>query len=183
MPTIEQSKELIKEKILWCRKGTEKFPEPILNYLHSWRVYEALQTHGFNEDVQMAGLLHDIIEDGEMTLEELRELEYSDIILHLVDLSTHDMIVDGSFEKWKKMLQRLIEEDNKNAWAIKLADISDNLLECHLMPNKEKLERFLNKKCPVFVYYGNKYFGGTEFYNEFLERYFGQIKEYNQYFI
>jgi hypothetical protein len=51
------------------------------------------------------------------------------------------------------------------------------------MPNKEKLDVFLNKKCPVFVYYGNKYFWWTEFYNEFLERYFNQIKSYNQYFI
>lgn len=76
-----------------------------------------------------------------------------------------------------------MEENNTNAWAIKLADISDNLLECHLMPNKEKLERFLNKKYPVFIYYGNKYFGGTEFYNELLERYFKQVKAYNQYFI
>jgi len=56
------------------------------------------------------------------------------------------------------MLERLMKEENKDARAIKLADISDNLSECHLMPNKRKLERFLMKKCPVFVYYGNKYF-------------------------
>lgn len=183
MLTVKQSQQLVKEKILWWRKGTENLPEPIPSYLHSWRVYETLKKYGFDENTQMAGLLHDIIEDGEMTLEELRELGYSDVILHLVDLSTHDMTVEGSFPKREKMLQRLIEEDNKDARAIKLADISDNLLECHLMPNKEKLERFLNKKCPVFIYYGNKYFGWTEFYNEFLERYFKQVKAYNQYFI
>jgi len=101
----------------------------------------------------------------------------------LVDLSTHNSLIEDKFERWKNMLERLIKEDNKKAWGIKLADISDNLLECHLMPNKEKLDRFLNKKCPVFIYYGNKYFGGTDFYNEFLERYFNQIKMYNQYFI
>jgi hypothetical protein len=81
------------------------------------------------------------------------------------------------------MLERIIQENDKNIRAIKLADISDNLTECHLMPDKDKLNIFLNKKCPVFVYYGNKYFGGTEFYNEFLERYFNQLKVYNQYFI
>jgi hypothetical protein len=56
------------------------------------------------------------------------------------------------------MLEKIIGENNKAAWAVKIADISDNLTECHLMPNKEKLDVFLNKKCPVFVYYGNKYF-------------------------
>jgi hypothetical protein len=67
-------------------------------------------------------------------------------------------LIEGSFEKWKNMLERLIKEENIGAWAVKLADISDNLTECHLMPNRTKLDRFLNKKCPIFVYYGNKYF-------------------------
>jgi hypothetical protein len=90
---------------------------------------------------------------------------------------------EEKFTRWQKMLARLMQEDNKQAWAVKLADISDNLTECHLMPKPEKKEKFLNKKCPVFVYYGNKYFWGTEFYNEFLERYYEQMKKYNQYFI
>jgi hypothetical protein len=118
-----------------------------------------------------------------MNLKELRELGYSDKILYLVDLSTHNDSIDDGFERRQRMLERLIAEDNKSVWAIKLADISDNLLECHLMPNKEKLDKFLNKKCPVFIYYGNKYFGGTGFYSEFLDRYFKQMKAYNQYFI
>lgn len=176
---LQQSINLVKSKITWTRKWTDDIP----NYLHSLRVNESLKKYGFDEDTQMAGLLHDIIEDGWMTLEELKNLWYSNNTLNLIDLSTHDVLLQWSFERWQKMLDRLIKEENKSARAVKLADISDNLLECHLMPNKEKLDRFLNKKCPVFVYYGNKYFGGTELYNEFLERYFKQIKTYNQYFI
>jgi len=179
MLTFQQSIDLVKSTILWTRKGTEDIP----NYLHSLRVNESLKKYNFDEDTQMAWLLHDIIEDGWMTFEELKELGYSDEILHLVDLATHDMTINDSMEKRQKMLKRLMEENNKNAWAIKLADISDNLLECHLMPNKEKLDRFLNKKCPVFIYYGNKYFAWTEFYNEFLQRYYDQIKKFNDYFI
>lgn len=179
IPTIEQSIDLVKSKIWWTRKGTDDRP----NYEHSLRVCESLKKHGFDENTQMAWLLHDIIEDGWMSLEELRELGYSDNILRLVDLSTHDSLVEDKFERWQKMLARLMQEDNKQAWAVKLADISDNLTECHLMPEPEKKEKFLNKKCPVFVYYGNKYFWGTEFYNEFLERYYEQMKKYNQYFM
>jgi (p)ppGpp synthase/HD superfamily hydrolase len=33
-------------------------------YIHSLRVYELLKNHGFDEDTQLAGLLHDIIEDS-----------------------------------------------------------------------------------------------------------------------
>jgi len=178
IPTIEQSIDLVKSKIWWTRKGTDDIP----NYEHSLRVYKSLKKHGFDENTQMAWLLHDIIEDGWMSLEELRELGYSDNTLRLVDLSTHDNLVEDKFERRQKMLVRLIQENDKEAWAIKLADISDNLTECHLMPKPEKKEIFLNKKCPVFIYYGNKYFWGTQFYNEFLERYFEQMKVYNQYF-
>lgn len=43
-------------------------------YKHSIRVYDSLRDHGFGEDVQMAGLLHDIVEDGNYTFEQLKEL-------------------------------------------------------------------------------------------------------------
>gem|GEM_PF-4090664 len=43
-------------------------------YIHSVRVYEFLKTHGFSDDVQYAGLLHDIVEDGGYTFEQLKEL-------------------------------------------------------------------------------------------------------------
>ncbi|NOZ44008.1 MAG: hypothetical protein GXP45_02510 [bacterium] len=73
-------------------------------------------------------------------------------------LSSHNSSIEKSFDRWVNMITKLIKEDNKDAWAIKLADISDNLTECHLMPDRDKLDIFLNKKCPVFIYYGNTYF-------------------------
>jgi hypothetical protein len=47
------------------------------------------------------------------------------------------------------MIKRLKETNDKDAWAIKVCDIIDNLSECDLMEDK-KLERFLFKKAPVF---------------------------------
>lgn len=190
MLTIQESIDLVQSRIRGKRKWTDSAA-----YIHSLRVYELLKKHGFDEDTQLAGLLHDIIEDSwkkdenweeiekKMTFEDIKELWYSDNIINLINLSTLDNLDWDSYERWERMLKKIIQENNKDAWAVKLADISDNLTECHLMPNKEKLDIFLNKKCPVFIYYGNKYFWWTEFYNEFLERYFGQIKSYNQYFI
>lgn len=189
MPTFEQTQSFIKSKIHGFRKGTTDKP----SYLHSFRVYELLKKHGFDEDIQMGWLLHDIIEDSwkdknwkevkKVTFEDIKKRGYNDPVLRLLDFSTLDTLDGTSYEKRERMLERIIQEENKNLRAIKLADISDNLTECHLMPDREKLNVFLNKKCPVFVYYGNKYFGGTEFYNEFIERYFNQMKKYNQYFI
>ncbi len=188
MLTLQESIALVKSKIHWVRKWTKDLP----NYLHSLRVNEQLKKYDFDEDIQIAWLLHDIIEDSLndqnweeiiwVTFDDLRKLWYSENIVNIVDLSTHNLLIEGSFEKWKNMLERLIKEENVGAWAVKLADISDNLTECHLMPNRDKLDRFLNKKCPIFVYYGNKYFAWTEFYNEFLERYYKQVRMFNEYF-
>ena len=73
------------------------------------------------------------------------------------------------------MMKRLEEANNKNARAVKLADITDNVNQCHLMPNFEKKKRFLYEKCPYFVKQGNKRFGGSAFYQEFLDRYLKQM--------
>jgi hypothetical protein len=74
----------------------------------------------------------------------------------LVDLATHDVTIENpsdedKFQRWKNMMKRLEEANNKNAWAVKLADICDNVNQCHLMPNLEKKNRFLYEKCPYFV--------------------------------
>lgn len=175
---LDQTKDLVRNRIPWMRKGMKD--EPV--YLHSWRVYEALEKHGFDDEVQLAGLLHDIVEDGGVSLDELREFWYSDRVVHLVDLSSHDESIRGSLERWIAMLERMITEGDRDVWAVKLADISDNLTQVHHMPNSDNIARFLNKKCPVFVYYGEKYFSGSEFYQEFLERYFTQVKSLYGYF-
>ena len=74
------------------------------------------------------------------------------------------------------MIDKLIKAGDTDAWAIKLADISDNLTECHLL-SPVALERFLHIKVPVFIYYWNKYFWWTEFYNHFISVYYDQIKK------
>lgn len=90
-------------------------------------------------------------------MDELSTLGYSENILHLVDLATHDVTITDSFTRRQTMIQRLIDADDREARAIKLADISDNFTECHLL-KPHNFETFLNKKAPVFVYFGNHFF-------------------------
>lgn len=176
MPTFEQTENLVKERITWSRKGMDDVP----NYTHSFNVRDLLRSYGFDETVQMAGLLHDIIEDWDTTLQELTEMGYPQEVLTLVDLATHDVTLENpsdedKFQRWKKMMKRLEEANNKAARAVKLADITDNVHQCHLMPKLEKKKRFLYEKCPYFVKQGNKRFGGSDFYQEFLDRYLKQM--------
>ncbi len=171
MPTFEQTEKLVKERITWFRKWTTNIP----NYTHSLNVRDLLKFHGFDETVQMAWLLHDIIEDWDTTLQELAEMWYSQEVLTLVDLATHNKETEDKFQRRKDMMKRLEEANNKSAWAVKLADISDNVTQCHLIPNSEKRKRFLYEKCSYFVRQGNKRFWWTDFYQEFLDRYLKQM--------
>ncbi len=176
MPTFERTEKLVMERITWFRKWTTDIP----NYTHSFNVRNLLRSHWFNEIVQMAWLLHDIIEDWDTTMKELEEMWYSHDVLTLVDLATHDVTLQNptdeeKFQRWKNMMKRLEEANNKPAWAVKLADITDNVSQCHLMPNQEKKKRFLYEKCPYFVKQWNKRFWWTDFYQEFLNRYLKQM--------
>ena len=171
-PTFSETEELVKSRIIWFRKWTKDVP----NYIHSFHVREILKNNRFDETVQMAWLLHDIVEDWNTSLDELRSLWYSEEIVRLVDLATHDMNVNDSFERWKWMMKRLEDACDTNAWAIKLADISDNVQWCHTMPNINKKRRFLYEKCPYFVEQWNKLFWWSEFFLEFLRRYHAQLQ-------
>jgi len=176
VPTFEETEDLVKERITWFRKWTKDVP----NYLHSFHVRDLLRENRFDETVQMAWLLHDIIEDWNTSFDELKDFGYSDEILRLVDLATHNLNTKDSFKRRKDMMKRLEEACDRNAWAIKLADICDNVNWCHTMPNIDKKKRFLFEKCPYFVEQGNKWFWGSEFYLEFLRRYHRQLKRFSE---
>lgn len=167
--------KLVTFNIKGTRKGSE---EP--QYKHSIRVKDLLKKHGFSYEVRLAWLLHDMIEDTDYTREDLKNLWFPDRVLNLVCLCSHDKTNPDKFRRWEDMIDRLKTQWDIDAWAIKLADITDNLTECHLL-SPDALERFLTKKAPVFVYYGNKYFGWSPFYDEFLEIYHTQLCKFYWY--
>lgn len=176
MPTIEQTIEILKEAIPGTRIGLQT---PI--YLHSVAVGEILRKHHFDEDIVYAGYLHDIVEDGGYTFQQLKDLRYSEKTVHLIDLASHNLAETDKKKAREGMIQRMIDTEDRDARAVKLADLTHNLSECHYC-NPEQIRGYLFVKAPVFVYYGNKYFGGTEFYNEFLQIYWEQVKRFHQYF-
>lgn len=161
---LESAERLVKERIAGFRKGTTDVP----NWMHSLRVRDALQKHGFSEDVIMAGLLHDIIEDGNTSLEELKEIGFSEDVIHLVDLCSHDQSIAGSEARWMTMMARLITANNPSAWAIKLADIIDNLHSCHTMPQEK--QRFMREvKGVIMMKLSEREMGESELWRELGE--------------
>jgi (p)ppGpp synthase/HD superfamily hydrolase len=168
MPQTHLAEQLVQTHIKGFRKGTSDVP----NWTHSFQVRDCLLKHRYSEEVSLAGLLHDIVEDGDVTFDELRAQGFSERIIELIDLCSHDPSLPADDGRWVKMLARLVDAQDKDAWAIKLADITDNLRSCHTM--SEGRQRFMYEtKGPLLLSLTWKLMGDTGIWKELQD----QIKQ------
>ncbi|MEO8637764.1 MAG: HD domain-containing protein [Candidatus Taylorbacteria bacterium] len=146
---IEKAARLVKERIKGNRKGLE---EP--NYLHSFRVRDLVMKFSLvddpNSDLFVAALLHDIVEDGGVSFDELKDMDFSDRTIELVKLCTHPMDIKNKTERWMRMVNRLIEANDHDAWRIKVADLADNLKQSKGL-TLENREFMIDVKAPIFL--------------------------------
>jgi (p)ppGpp synthase/HD superfamily hydrolase len=160
--------QLVSERIPGVRKGST---EPA--YQHSLRVAERLQRHGYDLNVVLAGLLHDIVEDGDTSLEALRNMGYSARTLDIVDLSSHDMslTVNTGLQKdrrWAGMVSRLERAKDADAWAVKVCDLIDNLIGSVTLP-PDRQAVFFALKGPTYLALSRPLLGQTALWSELLE--------------
>ncbi len=103
--------------------------------LHPLRVMMAVE----NPDEKMAAVLHDVVEDSDMTLDDLKQKGFSPAVVEMVRLLTHDDAL--SYEDYIKRLR-----SNPGARHIKIADMQDNMNVRrlpHMRPGDlERLERY-----------------------------------------
>ncbi|MEK7655566.1 MAG: HD domain-containing protein [Patescibacteria group bacterium] len=123
------AKNLVMDRIPGHRKGLPDVP----TYTHSFRVYETINSYatdvGMSSDCCLAALLHDVVEDGGVSFERLLAEGFSHRTVELVKLCSHEETNLGKEARWTLMIAKLIEANDYEAWAIKLADLLDNLKE------------------------------------------------------
>ncbi|MHA1150824.1 MAG: HD domain-containing protein [Promethearchaeota archaeon] len=94
--------------------------------IHPIRITLILRAAGFNEfdheELMVAALLHDLVEDTEMTIEEI-EKKFGEKIASIVAELTKPL--NGSKERWLKRFT----SSSKEAKIIKMADRIDNLID------------------------------------------------------
>ena len=78
---------------------------------------------GKNPLEQKVGFLHDVVEDSDITLEDLRAKGVEEDVLTAIDLLTHRP--EMSYEDYVKSI---VFSDNKTAIQVKLNDLHHNLL-------------------------------------------------------
>lgn len=141
---FETAEHLVKTRILGTRKGSE---EPA--FQHSLRVAQKIRELGFPDEVILAAMLHDIIEDGATSADELASLGFSPRTVDLVKLCSHDDAIEGGDARWVKMMAGLIDARDAEAWSIKCADLNDNLQSSHLLSDDRR--RFMREAKAPFL--------------------------------
>lgn len=95
-------------------------------YLHP--IYVALNME--SEEQKIVALLHDVIEDTEITIDDLRKKGFSEKIIEAVDAITKK---GESYEEYLKKVK-----DNELAKAVKIEDIKNNMDVSRLKEITEK---------------------------------------------
>jgi len=123
---------------------TDKAGKPYI--LHCLRVMGGV--HQDDEELKMIAVLHDVLEDTDTTIPDLREMGFSQRVLRVVELLTHDD--SDTYDEYIKQIA-----SNKDAVAVKLEDLKDNSNITRLKGLRKKDFDRLEKYHRAFVYLSN----------------------------
>ena len=123
----------------------DKAGETYINHL--LRVSEKLS----NPNTKIAGLLHDTVEDTEVTLEDLKSLNFNNEIIELVRLVTNEeestpITEKELVNKYHNKITKILESNNIEAIKLKYSDMSDNFNQERLNKLDEKTKNYLINK-------------------------------------
>lgn len=111
--------------------------------LHSTRVATALMFMGYEKKVIVGALLHDIIEDTDVTEDELAS-HFGQEILSLVNAVSYNESIIDPIEQYKDMYMRVLTH-GREAVVLKAVDIADNSLYIKLVPDAQKRRQLVEK--------------------------------------
>ncbi len=136
----------------WMPTAEETPRKPVL--FHGVRVGTYLYDNGYSEDIVIAGLLHDILEDTDITEKELEE-SFGSNVLKLVQASTKNKFLPKD-EQIDELIKRCAA-NGKDALIVKSADILDSFKWYTSQNNTNELSYCSNNTELIFNYKDNKF--------------------------
>lgn len=116
-------------------------PKPVV--FHSVRVAKYIWDLGCDVKCIVAAVLHDIIEDSDTTMEEIKK-KFGKKVAELVEVTTFNSTILDKTEKYLDSFNRA-NRYGKDALLIRAADILDNSEYYVLAPTKETFLKLLTK--------------------------------------
>jgi (p)ppGpp synthase/HD superfamily hydrolase len=135
------------------RKGSD-----VPYFEHAAAVAMILYRAGFDEDVVIAGLLHDVVEDTDATLDDVRK-EFGAAVAEIVGLCSEVKYdAEGRKRPWidrKRDHLAALAGASRSAWAVVLADKLHNLtcIELDLAEGRPVWDQFNADRTQVLWYY------------------------------
>ena len=140
-PEIDKQIEEAIKFLVFAIENSGKNPKPVI--LHSIRVGIHLYNFGYDRDIVIAAILHDVIEDTDVKIEEL-ESRFGQKIARLIGANSFDKGIINRTKRYKENFERC-RKTGKNALIVKAADLFDNADYYHLAPTKELVKWLLGK--------------------------------------
>ena len=138
---FEKGVRLLSENIAY---GTELI-KPTL--FHSIRVGTYLYQNGYSKNTILAGLLHDLLEDTEITAKYLRQEFGEKVTFYVIANSKNEQITDKQ-EQIQDMMKRSCLD--KNAAIIKAVDLTDNIQYYTQAKDLERLQ-ICKERASIFL--------------------------------
>ena len=139
-------------------------PKPVI--LHSTRVGMDLYDRGHETPVVVAGFLHDLVEDTDVTPDEIRS-EFGTEVANIVDAVSFDPSIDEYLERHYDLYDSCFAL-GRPAVLVKAADVLDNS-DYYGLADSEELARKLLAKMEYFIAESEPYIGGEPLHRELTD--------------
>ena len=142
--------ELINKAIYWAKKyhGNQKRKSGEPYYTHPLEVAYMISEYKLKTDVIVASILHDIIEDTEVTVEMI-EGTFGQRIAEMVDMLTRDR-PDGTKLTIEEVINNAYKKADKEVLLIKLIDRLHNIQTIGSLSAK-KIEKTITETLANFI--------------------------------
>lgn len=140
----------IEEAVIFLAKAFDGVLTKKPTVLHSVRVGIQLLDNNYSLEVVVAGLLHDVIEDTSVTLDEISKM-FGRNVADLVAANTKNPDIMEPHERREELIRRCCKTST-DALAIKVTDVYDNYLYYTTVKNEELVAYCLELKGYVEKY-------------------------------
>lgn len=137
MSELQIAQKLVQKKF---KNKVDLGGHPYLEHL------EYVSSHGRNEVEKVVGLLHDILEDTDITPKDLMTFGFSKDIIKKIELLTREKHID-----YVSYIDHLVESKDENALFIKKIDLENNMDLSRIAITQEKdIDRVNFKYKPAY---------------------------------
>ena len=147
---IKETDELVYKSLeIVTRVFSDKVDKGGFPYvIHLLKVYSGVSDY----TEKVCALLHDIIEDTDISYDDLRMVGYSEEIIDILTILTK---LKG--EDYRDYIERIIDSENYHAMNIKLADLRHNMDSGRIInPKANDYERITKRYEPAYEKISNK---------------------------